>query len=224
MKADSFEFFNLENRLMEAVALGQTANADKLLKEYILKTHEYSLLNSITDVKNLCISLNSLLRKSAEKSGVPAMYLKDTSLELISSINLIHQISEAESIIERITMEYLKLVKTTVQNSYSTPVKRAIIRIDSDLRRDVSLNALAHFNNMSAGYFSGLFKAETGMTLTDYVNQKRIKKAKQLLKTTGLQIKEISFECGISDDNYFSKLFKRYVGISPKEFRRSLSE
>ena len=72
---------------------------------------------------------------------------------------------------------------------------------------------------MNASYLSTLFKRETGMTLTDYVNRKRIEHAIYLLKTTTLPISVVGQRCGIQDDNYFTKIFKKYTTVTPKQFR-----
>ena len=104
---------------------------------------------------------------------------------------------------------------------FSPPVQKAIIYIDSDLTANLSLSAIAEAQNVSASYLSWLFKQETGETLTDHVNKKRINLATKLLETTNLQIQTIAQYCGILDVQYFSKVFKKYVGKSPKEYRES---
>jgi YesN/AraC family two-component response regulator len=77
--------------------------------------------------------------------------------------------------------------------------------------------------NISSGYLSTLFKKEVGQTLTDYVNSRRVEQAASMLRTGTLQVQTVAQYCGIPDVNYFSKLFKRYTGVSPKEFRATLS-
>jgi AraC-like DNA-binding protein len=58
------------------------------------------------------------------------------------------------------------------------------------------------------------------MTLTDYINTKRLQRAVSLLRSSGNSIQEVAEQCGFLDMNYFSRLFKRYYGISPREFRK----
>ena len=77
---------------------------------------------------------------------------------------------------------------------------------------------------VSEEYLSAQFKKETGSTLTEYVNGKRIKHAVSLLNTTSLQIQAIAQYCGIPDVNYFTKTFKKYIGTTPKEYRDSIRE
>jgi len=69
-----------------------------------------------------------------------------------------------------------------------------------------------------------LFKQEVGETLTEYVNGKRIKRAMQLLETTKMQVQTIAQNCGILDVHYFSKIFKKTTGMTPKEYRESFFE
>lgn len=76
---------------------------------------------------------------------------------------------------------------------------------------DLSLKAQARFLNVNASYLSTLFKKETGMTLTDYVNKKRVENAVFLLNSTSMQIQNIAQYCGIADVNYFTKISKIYA-------------
>ncbi|MBQ7900963.1 MAG: helix-turn-helix transcriptional regulator [Clostridia bacterium] len=72
----------------------------------------------------------------------------------------------------------------------------------------------------SPSYVSHFFKKNKGITIKGYVNNLRIENAKQLLKSTGLSIDEISFAVGFGDISYFSKVFKAHVGLSPTEYRK----
>ncbi len=57
------------------------------------------------------------------------------------------------------------------------------------------------------------------MTYTDFINKKRVENAKKLLASTSLQIQTVAQHCGILDVNYFTKLFKKYTGMTPGKFR-----
>ena len=93
--------------------------------------------------------------------------------------------------------------------------------IEKDLSANLSLSSLAKIMNISAGYLSNIFRKEVGTCLTDFVNSRRTNYAKHLLATTHLQISTIAQHCGISDVQYFSKLFRRYTGMTPKEYRHN---
>ena len=103
---------------------------------------------------------------------------------------------------------------------YSKLVQHVILRIETDLTADLSLKTHAQYFNVNASYLSALFKKETGSTLTDYVNRLRIDHAIFLLNASDMQVQTIAQYCGIPDVNYFTKLFKRTVGKTPKEYRQ----
>lgn len=93
--------------------------------------------------------------------------------------------------------------------------------VRQSLDKDISLQFLAEHVYLHPKYLSDLFKRETGQNLSEYVTQKRIDKAKQLLKDTTLKIAEVSEMCGFANHKYFASLFKQHVGQTPSEFRES---
>lgn len=80
---------------------------------------------------------------------------------------------------------------------------------------------LANMVHISPGYLSRIFKKETGLSLSDYIIQKRISVAKQLLVKTNLPITTIAERIGLSYASYFTKLFKEKVNMTPQEYRQN---
>jgi len=117
---------------------------------------------------------------------------------------------------------YCRLVTKHSSLNYSLFIRKTLVFIDVDLSGDLSLHTLAAIQNISSGCLSALFKKEVGVTLTDFVNSRRVKHASQLLRSSVLQIQTIAQYCGIPDVNYFSKTFKCYLGCTPKDYRNSL--
>ena len=105
---------------------------------------------------------------------------------------------------------------------YSLLIRKVLTQIDSDLTADLSLRTQAEQLNINSSYLSTLFKKETGTTLTEYVNRKRIEHAIFLLNTTNMKIQAIAQACGIPDVNYFTKIFKKQIGITPKDYRDNI--
>ena len=103
--------------------------------------------------------------------------------------------------------------------NFSPLVQKTVLIIDSDLSADLTLSSLADAQGVSAGYLATVFKKETSRTVSEYVRERRMKHAAHLLRTTGLQIQTVALHCGILDVQYFSKLFKRECGMTPKEYR-----
>lgn len=88
---------------------------------------------------------------------------------------------------------------------------------------DISLETLASKVELSPIYISKIFKEKLGVNYIDFLTQCRIEKTKKLLADSGLSLKEITFEVGYHDPNYFSKVFKKMCGISPSDYRKSIA-
>jgi AraC family L-rhamnose operon transcriptional activator RhaR/AraC family L-rhamnose operon regulatory protein RhaS len=101
-------------------------------------------------------------------------------------------------------------------------IARAIHYIDHHYRIDISVPHLAGLANLSVNQFHRVFHAATGTSPIDYVNRRRIADAKESLLATDVPITRLAFDLGFSDSNYFSRVFKKYVGTSPTGFRRRL--
>jgi len=100
-------------------------------------------------------------------------------------------------------------------------VKRARTYIAEHAEDDLSLARIAKAVNVSANYFSTLFKQATGLNFADYVARVRIEKTKNLLLNPNLRISEIAFEVGFQSLSQFNRSFRRIAGVSPKEYRNS---
>ena len=101
-------------------------------------------------------------------------------------------------------------------------IDRAKEYINENFRRDISLDDVSREVDISPYYFSKLFKQETGKNFIEYLTEIRLKNARELLQDSRLSIKEICAQSGYSDPNYFSRIFKKYEGVTPSEFRERL--
>lgn len=93
--------------------------------------------------------------------------------------------------------------------------------IGSNLSRDISLTDAAALVHLNPSYLSQLFKQQTGGKFVDYVIEMRMEEAKKLLIKTSLRVSEIAERLGYGDISYFSSTFKKLIGCSPLEYRKS---
>ena len=99
-------------------------------------------------------------------------------------------------------------------------LKQAVAYIDSHYTEEsLSLNQVAREVNISANYLSAVFSQEIGATFTEYVTGKRMDRAKELLRTTDKRSGEVAAAVGYKDPHYFSFLFKKTQGCTPRDYR-----
>lgn len=211
--------YSYENQLIELVSQGLTHRAEMMVSHFSSHALEQRTTDEVRNTKNYVIVCNTLLRKAAESGGVHPVHLDRVSSEFAHQVESLICTEDGMHLMREMVRSYCRLVQKHSIRHYSPLVQKTVTYIESDLTSDLSLRTLAAKQNVSAGYFSTLFHKETGKTVTEYVTEARMEKAAHLLRTTHLQIQTVAQHCGMSDVNYFSKLFRRHYGVSPKQFR-----
>ena len=141
----------------------------------------------------------------------------DNSFSTFSSENDISLIKE---FVHKFLLECITAISSVKKAEVHPVIKKVCDYIDNNLSKDISLEESADFAGVSSFYLSKLFKEEKGETFINFLSDKRLEKARQLLENTELSIKEITAEVGYNDQNYFSRIFKNKYGLSPKEYRK----
>ncbi len=213
-----------ENAFLFAVTQGNYPKAKHLISQISGIQFEQRHIDPVRDMKNYCIIINTLFRKSVERGGVHPIHIDSVSGEFAKKIELRSSIEDIQKLIFEMVKVYCQLVNKYSVKDYSPTVQKVIVMIESNLASDLTLSELATTLNINASYLSTVFKKEMGKTVTGYVNEKRIELAQELLKTTNLQIQTVAQYCGIVDVHYFTRLFKKLTGLSPKQYREENSK
>jgi two-component system response regulator YesN len=101
-------------------------------------------------------------------------------------------------------------------------VRHALRLISEDLRRPLVLEEIAREVNLSEPHLRYLFRVETGMTPAQHLKSLRMRKAKELLEGTFLNVKQIMFQVGINDKSHFTRAYRSVYGQAPAEYRKSV--
>lgn len=211
--------YRFESELIEAVSLGQIHKEKIMLDSFSESMFEKRVSDPLRNAKNYSIIMNTLLRKAAEKGGVHPVYIDKMSSDFAHKIEQIATLSQNAALMREMFRSYCTMVRKHSIQSYSAIVQKTILIIDSNLSSDLTLSALASQQSISSAYLSTLFKKETGKTVSEYIREKRIQYAANLLTSTHLQVQTVALHCGIMDVQYFSKVFKKQMGKTPKEYR-----
>lgn len=213
------ERYHIEDELLDAISQGNLTKALSVANTMSTIRFAPRADNELRSHKNLMLTFNSLMRRTAYVAGVHPFYINAISTNYATLIEHCHTIEEAFDITPYMVRSYCDLVENRSMNAYSDPVRKILVTVDASLSGDLSLKRFSKDLFLNTSYLSTLFKKEVGMTLTDYVNQNRISYAKKLLKSTTLSIQDIAMKAGFSDVHYFARLFRRESGMSPREWR-----
>lgn len=213
-----------EKLLLQEVAQG---SQDLALKYYRQFSQESRAIVRTEDplrtAKNLGFSLNTMLRKSAETTGIHPVYLDIISSNFAMLIENSNSLREAEECKSQMISAYCRFVQTNRLDQYSPLVRKAITYIRIHLADQLTLARIAKGIRVSPSYLSRLFNQETGDSISNFITKARVEKAAGLLSLSGMSIQNIAFYVGFGDLNYFSRCFKKYKRMTPTEFRASSS-
>jgi AraC-like DNA-binding protein len=128
-------------------------------------------------------------------------------------------------------IRFLHIIKTAVdcsvmqrsaeEASGARAVREALAYIKLHYKEPLTREKIARHVSLSPAYFSSLFKSHTGYTPVEYIHRLRLDRARQLLRTTDLSVREVAEQVGFADSFYFTRLFTKDTGISPREYRQA---
>ena len=111
-----------------------------------------------------------------------------------------------------------------LKHNHHVAIEQAVRYIRKHLSAPLTLEVLAEQANFSPIYFHNLFKASTGKTPHEYIEEQRLKKAMHLLISTNMTLAQICYECGFSSQSYFNYVFKRNTGKTPRTYAKQAAE
>ncbi len=214
------KYLNIENETSIFSAL-ENGDWPKLESAYftLIEGINVSGYHSPEDIKAF---YGSLILRVAER----VKNIEDNSINLNQVMDEINSQKTYRSL-----MDYVKNLLNRICNFFdkeqvtdSTKLIKEIKRyINDNISSEITLNTIATRFHMNLFYISHLFKKETSMNFLDYLTSQRVERAKELLEDIDSKIYEVAIMVGYNDQRYFSQVFKKYTGYTPKEYRNKRS-
>jgi len=114
--------------------------------------------------------------------------------------------------------------ESTSLSTMDPRLKIVVSHLGDNLHQEPDIDSLARLVNLSSSRLRHLFKDQTGLSFANYVRMLRMQKAKEMLESTLLNVKEVMFTVGVKDESHFVRNFKQMYGLPPARYRaRSLN-
>ena len=177
-----------------------------VLQPYILVLNDYSALVvfSQTELSDSEIKVEQLVKKLYNRFTMYQSFAPDMPYQ-----EMLENYEEARSVFREFSSN---------EGHYKTDVAKTLEYMEENYMYRLTLSSISANVNLSSSYLCRIFKSEVGTSITNYLNNLRIRKAATLIKENTMSMKEISSMVGIDDQLYFSRLFKKCMGISPSEY------
>lgn len=177
-------------------------------------------------------NIQGIHKKYLERGGLPCFRTKNynryeklleeiysmaESNEYIRDMNIYSMLAELLTLLMSESWHEQKNGKTSGNKQNLQTIKEYL---DENYTQKVTLDELAEIFYINKYYLTRIFKEQFGISVVDYLLHIRITKAKELLRFSTYNIEEVGIRCGVPDANYFTRVFKKIEGMSPKEYRK----
>ncbi|MGG1638017.1 helix-turn-helix domain-containing protein [Paenibacillus sp. NRS-1760] len=220
-KNDLYYPLDTERQLINLMAAGNYDEAAAVLQRILITNFSEGTL-SIQMGKLLMFELVGTMLKAVEQLQL------STKEIMVEKTDLIKQITECETFaeMEEEILDFLKKACDYLQQkkkSHNTDLKSQVVEhvLHNLNDMNISLTSISLAFDINPTYLSRFFKEQTGENLVDFVNKRRVDKVKSLLAETNHAIQDIAEQCGFASSQSLLRVFKKYEGITPGQYRQS---
>lgn len=228
INADLLEAYSAENteeyhrtlfEFLEALKLGDTTIARNAMHVFL---HAAKMTNNMKmrEYKLFLQMLNDYCHMFLLDSGIHPYHILKQAISTRTKIENMTSMLKLEQMPNEICHKYCLLIKNYSNADLSRIIKKIIDYIQLHLDEELSLSYLSKHFNKNASSLSNAFSKEIGIGITKYIQQTRIQEAIRLFNSTNMSVSEVAVSVGYQDFSYFSKIFSKVTGQTPKEYRK----
>ena len=217
------EFYHLEEpSLLHAIQQGDRSRARAIINRILLRIyrHQPARLNV---VKSFATELIVMMSRTAVDAGADSTRIMSLNSGHFSSLASIDDEEELSLWMKETLEKLMDEIHSRQRLRRQVHLSRIVGYIESHLAENISRDDVAGYCGLSPGHFSHLVSEETGRTFRELLARHRVRRACQLLSRTGRSLAEIALDSGFADQSYFTKLFRKWTGQNPLQYRKALA-
>lgn len=214
----SRKILDKQEEIIQKVKLGDVGGAREILNEFLGSIFFGSGMN-FDMIKVRIIELIVMISRAAIEEGVEAEELLGLNYSYLTELNKVTDLEELLNQITTILENFMTKVAMMKKKKRKIRLKKMLDRINQNFTRRITARELAKEAGLSVSRALHLFREETGLSLTAYVNKMKIDYARYLLLNSDMNLADLAYEIGYFDQSHFTKHFKRFEKITPAHFR-----
>ena len=221
-------FYEKRNILLEMllknIGIGDKERSMMHLNKLLSLFDDFPSDKRLDELKLFALELNVLLRHLCHTYKVNGNYSEQIYQNFYVQINNAVLFSQLEKLFPHIAENYFQLIRNYSRRQYSNLIKACLDYIDFHFAEPLTLAGLAVRFSVTDSYLSARFAKETGENLITYINTVRIRYACTLLEKLQISIQKVAELCGFTSSNYFARVFRQQMGISPTKYRKQVQK
>ena len=178
--------------------------------------------NPVVNLKYHLVISTAMITRVCVESGMAMEQAFRLSDFYILKLDNAHTLQAVERIHDQMVLDFTgKMQLLSQQPQTSKPVADCIEYIFINLKKRITVDALAAFTGLSPSHLSRLFKKEVGVSISDYIREKKVERAQELLRFSDFSLIKIATELSFSSQSHFTQVFQEFTGMTPKKYRNS---
>ncbi|HEY5584438.1 MAG TPA: response regulator transcription factor [Ruminiclostridium sp.] len=217
-------FIDIKDDLMalnEALRCRELQSINSVIKDIFTKFHNIENLNP-SAIRNITVTiLFSMVNFVRSLNSNTSTVFEDAN-ELFFNVYKFETLYDLENWLKEMALTCINILDSE-EHKQSPSIRKILSYLNSHYNNDINLKTVASEFELNAFYLGQLFKSEVGDSFTNYLNNLRINRAKELIMEGKYKNNEIAEKVGYINTNYFSTIFKKATGMSPTEFKDNKS-
>lgn len=217
-------FFHLENKLLTQIFNLEKDGARSTLKEIEEILDEYKPKHSFGVIKYYFVILSSVITRRLQKESI----FNDENAFIFNAacIEMIETNLHRENLVEigdELVEFYCYILKGKLKPSLTHETVNEVVQyINENVEKQLIVEEIAKHFNVSTSHLSRIFREHTTVTLVEYITIRKIEDIQFYLRFTNLKIADIAEKFHFCNQSYFTRVFKKYTGLTPRRFRKDL--